>query len=295
MQKSENSTSLSHLISELDDDRSRNDKNGAPNRMPRVLLISPVETYRSALAINLRTQGFDIIEMDDPVELGEKIDGDGSIDAALIDTDALSAENAALLDQLCALSTRFPVAFVSTSCGGSREEVALNNGAADFLSKSRSPTIVGMRLRLLTEQIKVYRETQPAEKELQVGPLHLKLKSYRALWHNRQVPLTVTEFKIVRLLAGRAGENIAYREIYDVVHGKGFMAGEGPNGYRINVRSLIRKVRNRFRSIDKTFSEIENFAGYGYRWRSSNAESNASAGKINEKALMNSDLMNIAS
>jgi two-component system response regulator ChvI len=97
------------------------------------------------------------------------------------------------------------------------------------------------------------------------------------------------------LLADRAGENIAYREIYDVVHGKGFMAGEGPNGYRINVRSLIRKVRNRFRGIDKNFSEIENFAGYGYRWRSSNTESGASAGKINEKALMNPDLMNIAS
>ena len=79
--------------------------------------------------------------------------------------------------------------------------------------------------------------------------------------------MTLTEFNIVRLLASRAGENTSYREIYDVVHGDGFIAGDGDNGYRTNVRACIKRIRRKFGVIDAHFLEIENCPGYGYRWR----------------------------
>jgi hypothetical protein len=38
-------------------------------------------------------------------------------------------------------------------------------------------------------------------------------------------------------LALRTGEPVSYREIYDLLHGKGFAAGHGNEGYRANVRT----------------------------------------------------------
>ena len=44
-------------------------------------------------------------------------------------------------------------------------------------------------------------------------------------------------------------------------------AGEGPEGYRANVRTFIKRIRQKFRNIDPQFEQIENYPGFGYRWR----------------------------
>jgi two-component system response regulator ChvI len=80
--------------------------------------------------------------------------------------------------------------------------------------------------------------------------------------------LTVTEFNIVHLLASRAGEYVTYRAIYDCVHSVGFVAGSGEDGYRTNVRSSIKRIRNKFSAIDDQFGEIGNFPAFGYCWGS---------------------------
>ena len=51
------------------------------------------------------------------------------------------------------------------------------------------------------------------------------------------------------------------------MHGEDFIAGVGAEGYRANVRTFIRRIRRKFRQVDEDFGEIENFPGFGYRWR----------------------------
>src|SRR3989442_619678 len=66
------------------------------------------------------------------------------------------------------------------------------------------------------------------------GPLELKLEGSRAFWNSTRIDLTLTEFNIVKSMATKAGEDVSYRDIYDLVHGKDFVAGYGPAGYRAN-------------------------------------------------------------
>src|SRR5438477_157406 len=79
----------------------------------------------------------------------------------------------------------------------------------------------------------------------------------RAFWKGAAVDLTLTEFRFVSQLALKAGEDISYRELYDLVHGKGFIAGYGGNGYRTNVRTFIKRIRQKFRVVDPGFASIE--------------------------------------
>jgi two-component system response regulator ChvI len=67
-------------------------------------------------------------------------------------------------------------------------------------------------------------------------------------------------------LASNVGRYVTYRAIYDRLRYEGFAAGNGPDGYRMNVRSTIKRIRNKFRERDSTFDEIENYTGFGYRW-----------------------------
>jgi len=59
---------------------------------------------------------------------------------------------------------------------------------------------------------------------------------------------------------------VTYRAIYDRLHYEGFIAGSGNDGYRANVRSVIKRIRNKFRDLDPTFAEIENYSSFGYCW-----------------------------
>ena len=62
------------------------------------------------------------------------------------------------------------------------------------------------------------------------------------------------------------GRYVTYRAIYDRLHYEGFIAGSGDDGYRGNVRSAIKRIRNEFRDLDPDFAEIENYTACGYRW-----------------------------
>ena len=101
---------------------------------------------------------------------------------------------------------------------------------------------------------------------MRLGELELRFDINRASWRDRELDLTLTEFKIVALLALRPGEDVGYREIYDLVHGKDFVAGYGAEGYRANVRTFIKRIRKKFRDVDGEFDHIHNYAGFGYRW-----------------------------
>ena len=91
----------------------------------------------------------------------------------------------------------------------------------------------------------------------------------RALWEGQDVDLTVTEYRIVELLALQAGQFFSYRQIYDRMHYVGFIAGGLEDGFRTNVRSALKRIRNKFRGFSPDFAEIENHIGLGYRWRTS--------------------------
>ena len=98
------------------------------------------------------------------------------------------------------------------------------------------------------------------------GKLVLNPNVSRAYWNDSDVGLTLVEYKIVHLLASNAGRWVTYRAIYDQVHYEGFIGGSGEDGYRINVRGIIKRIRKKLLQCDETFAEIDNFVGLGYRW-----------------------------
>ncbi len=99
-----------------------------------------------------------------------------------------------------------------------------------------------------------------------VGLLTLDGAAARIEWRGRRVDLTLSEFRVVQLLVDRAGQDASYRDIYDTVKGIGFIAGTGTDGYRANVRAMVKRIRQKFKEADPQFGAIHNYPGFGYRW-----------------------------
>src|SRR5580704_9581062 len=173
-----------------------------------------------------------------------------------------------VLRRLRAGGPNTPVIFLTVLSEDIYEEAALAGGAVDFIDKSRRLPILVKRLNLICEGMRAAPEPQerPRGETMRVGPLELRFDTNRAVWRERETDLTLTEFKLVALLVLRAGEDVGYRELYDLVHGRNFVAGYGDEGYRTNVRTFIKRIRKKFRDVDGEFDHIHNYAGFGYRW-----------------------------
>jgi two-component system response regulator ChvI len=146
------------------------------------------------------------------------------------------------------------------------ECLAFDQGAVDFIAKSRDRQVLVRRLRSVVELAKPKTDVV-IEERLTCDKLVLAPKSSRAYWNEVDVGLTLGEYNIVHLLASNAGSFVTYRTVYDRLRHEGFIAGYGADGYRANVRSAIKRLRNKFRALDPTFEEIENYTGFGYCWR----------------------------
>jgi two-component system response regulator ChvI len=238
----------------------------ATEALPCVLLIDDDDNYREALKGELLDSGFDVTDFPGGREGLDYLSRGNRSDIILLDWKMPNMSGLDVLRQLKRRNVRTPVIFLTGMPSEEVEASARADGAVDFIDKSRAVSILTLRMRLAIHSSRAAGEGSPGE-EVFNGRLRLKPSVCSTLWDGKPVELTVTEFRIIRLLVRRSGDNVSYREIYDCVHGAGFIAGYGDDGFRTNVRSLIKRIRQKFRAIDPDFAQIENLPSFGYRWR----------------------------
>jgi two-component system response regulator ChvI len=235
----------------------------------RIAIVDDDALFRESLGLNLAESGYNVDDFGDGESALRHFSQGGNADAILLDWRMPGVDGLAVLRRLRAQDVKVPVIFLTVLSDEIYEEAALRWGAVDFIEKSRSLSIILQRLRLATDGPKRSAtadgaaDTPPTYAR---GHLELRLDINRAYYDGNRVDLTLTEFQIVKLLATTGDTDVSYRQIYDLVRGKDFIAGYGEDGFRVNVRSFIKRIRQKFRDVDETFACIENYPGFGYRW-----------------------------
>jgi two-component system response regulator ChvI len=238
--------------------------------MPHLLLVDDDDLFLESLSLNLVDEGYEVTCFDNGQEALAYLKR-GNADVMLLDWRMPNLRGIELLRWMRDAGVTIPVIFLTVLSDDIYEEAALERGAVDFIDKARRFPILLKRLQLIAEGGRSAPEPKPERPPaLRLGQLMLRFDTNRALWAGLAVDLTSTEFRILTLLAEKAGQDVGYREIYDLVHGRDFIAGHGPEGYRANVRTFIKRIRKKFRDVDPGFDQIENYASFGYRWTAEN-------------------------
>jgi two-component system, OmpR family, response regulator ChvI len=237
----------------------------------RVVLVDDNPLFRESLSLNLTESGFDVRAFGSGKAAVAHLVAGSDDDIVLLDWMMPEMNGIEVLSRIRDANIPIPIIFLTELTDQIYEEAALQRGAVDFVDKSRSFSILLRRINLIVQGAKSGRAA--AEGDTGTGPvlvrgdLELRRQTARAFWKGSEVALTNTEFKMVDLLATRAGEDIRYRELYDLVHGEGFLTGSGAEGYRANVRAFVKRIRDKFRVVDRDWDVLENYSGFGYRWR----------------------------
>ena len=232
----------------------------------RVLLIEDDPICRAALTDKLLKQGFAVQSYGDGASLLAALDAVVDGDVIVLHWDAPKMSGIDLLVTLRQQGVNVPVVLLSDQALRTAECPAFGKGAIDFIDKSHGVEGPVRRLKTVIKASTGMDEPQ-ADKAMICGKLLLRPDVSRAYWNHVDAGLTLGEYNIVHRLVSNAGQYVTYRTIYDRLRYEGFLAGTGPEGYRANVRSAIKRIRNKFRDLDSTFDEIENYTGFGYRWK----------------------------
>ena len=182
-------------------------------------------------------------------------------DLAVIDIKMPRMSGEELLKKL-RKKTDIPIIFLTSKDEEVDELLGLKLGADDFVKKSG-----GFSIKVLIERIKVQlrkkdQKISVNKNIIQQGKLLLDPEQLECTWNNQALPdkLTTTEFQIVYELAKRPGVikershlmTIAYRENNDIEDR--------------TIDSHVKRIRKKFKKVDKDFSAIETRYGSGYRW-----------------------------
>src|SRR5262249_26784314 len=196
-------------------------------------LVESDDLYRDAVEAELVDEGFVVHPFKDWQAMLAAVAEGLRADLVVVDWEQENMVGIDLLSQMRTKGLKWPGIF--SAAHGSpiiHERLALQRGAADFVDKARGTAILAARLRMIANQRRIGPGTA-SDDIFHCGRLTLRAGSCRAYWHDIDVGLTISEFKIVRLLASNVGSFITYRQIYDCMHHVGFIAGSGKDGYRI--------------------------------------------------------------
>jgi two-component system response regulator ChvI len=184
-----------------------------------------------------------------------------------------------LLGKLHRLGINVPIVLLTGEASPAHECLALDKRPIDVIGKSRGSEVLARRLKGVVKSFRRTDQLRPGGCAAEAGQVVAQAQSMicgnllsrpdvsRAYWKDADLGLTLGEYNILHLLASNVGRFVTYRAIYDRLHYEGFIAGSGADGYRVNVRSAIRRIRKKFRSIDPSFDKIESSSGFGYCWK----------------------------
>jgi two-component system response regulator ChvI len=234
---------------------------------PRVILVGDDQYYAETLTVGLSERGFSVRHFAEAKLFLAALDEVADADVILLDWHMPKVSGIDLLSALRRRGIKLPVVFLAAGRNSIEyESQAFERGARDFTDKSRGVDILIRRLwRMIDAPVSGW--VEQGRHCAVMGKLELYRNLSRATWGGVDLKLTAGEYSVVEMLVLNVGNYLPHRTIYDVLRAPGFVCSDGQEGYRRNVRSAIKRVRNKFRAVDPTFAEIERYVSFGYRWR----------------------------
>jgi two-component system OmpR family response regulator len=151
-----------------------------------------------------------------------------------------------------------PILFLSSRDDEVDRVVGLELGGDDYVVKPFSPREVVARVSAILKRGGRALEGAGPQKNVAHGRLELDPEAWEATWAGEPVPVTVTEFQLLLLLASLPSRVFTRDTIIDRLHGPGFAITDR------TIDSHIRNLRAKFAAMGAA-DLIETRPGIGYR------------------------------
>lgn len=225
----------------------------------KILILEDEDSIRSFIRINLKRNGFEVIEASSGEEALKKVEVENDIKVAILDVMLPGIDGFEVCKRLRAQYPRIGIIMLTARTQEMDRIMGLEFGADDYVVKPFSPGELLARVRALLRRL------QPDENErkdlLESGPFKINSDERKLFKDEREIELTPKEFAIMKLFMEKPSKAISRDELLNEIWGWEY-AGD----LKI-VDVNIRRIRRKIEDDPSTPRYLETVWGYGYRWR----------------------------
>lgn len=229
--------------------------------MSRIFLVDDEESIRETVGFALGKEGYSVSLFADGAAAWDAFERTPP-DLVIADIMMPRMDGLELCRRLRARSEELPIIFLTSRDDEFDRVLGLELGADDYLCKPFSIRELQARVKVLLRRLALFRQRAPESREelLEVGVLRLDLQRYVASWRDRPLPLTVTEFLLLRALARRPGHVKSRSQLMEEAYEHDAFVSER------TIDSHIKRLRKKFNAVDPEFDRIDTVHGLGYRY-----------------------------
>ena len=221
----------------------------------RILVVDDEPEIIELVEFNLKQAGYAVTTADDGAEALKKARTQTPdliiLDVMLPEMDGFEICKTLRLD---AATAKIPIIMLTAKAAEIDRVLGLELGADDYLTKPFSPRELLLRVKKILARFQT--EEKPKE-QLRFGDLLIDLPRHVISWKNKPIEMTATEFKLLTVLAQRAGRvqsrDQLLRDVweYDSV---------------IDTRTVDTHMRRLREKIGPASKHLDTVRGVGYRF-----------------------------
>ncbi|ADM08871.1 two-component system response regulator [Parvularcula bermudensis HTCC2503] len=230
--------------------------------MAQIVLVDDDQNILTSVSIALESDGHDVTTYEDGAEA---LEGIAAKEPELVISD-IKMPRLNGIDLLKKLREKsdVPLIFLTSKDEEIDEVLGLTLGADDYVKKPFSQRLFLERVKAVLRRQKERHRAPTPEETAQIihrGDLTLDPLRHACSWKGAPVTLTVTEFLILQALAQRPGFVKSRDALMDAAYDDQVYVDDR------TIDSHIKRVRKKFRVVDREFDQIETLYGVGYKYK----------------------------
>lgn len=226
---------------------------------PQILVIEDEIDIRDLISFQLKSEGYDVIAVENADKAISIIERGEKIDLFVIDWMLPGAMNG--LDFTKKLKNHknykdLPIIMLTALTQAENIVAGLDAGADDYITKPFDLNVLQARVRVQLRGNQVKKSENP--ELLDFGLLKIEITKCRVFIENEEITLTSTEFKILLLLAQKPGHVYTREQFINNIQGENiFVSGRTIDTHIAGLRKKLAAASNM----------IETIRGIGYRFK----------------------------
>ena len=228
--------------------------------MTHICLIDDDQNILASLSLALKSEGYIISAFSDGLSGLNSLQED-DYDIAILDIKMPRLDGLEVLQKLRQTSN-LPVIFLTSKDEEVDQLVGLKMGADDYITKPFSQKLLIERVKAILRRSNQTENSNDTESSniIKRGKLSLNMSRYECFWDDVVIKLTVTEFLLLESLASRPGYVKSRDQLMSAAYDDDIYVDDR------TIDSHIKRLRRKFKNLDKDFEAIETLYGVGYRY-----------------------------
>ncbi len=229
--------------------------------MKKILIVEDEESIRGFLKINLKRNGFEVLETDNGEEGLEIVEREEP-DIVILDVMLPGIDGFEVCKRVREKQESIGIIMLTAKGQEMDKIIGLEYGADDYMVKPFNPMELLLRIKAILRRI----GKDDEKKVLKEGIFTVDIYGKKIFKGDEEIDLTPKEYSLIKIFIENPNRAFSRDELLDLAWGKNYFADS--KIIDVNIRRLRSKIE------DSSFKQgyIETIWGFGYRWRGEECE-----------------------